>query len=129
MRKLRDAIARSRRGFIAGCTIAIVLSVLLISIDAAVNWRLDQSLSWASRIAASLEKYLLFAAVCVVGLIALRVIRSARLSGEIAGRENTVHLSERKRAEDEARRAQSFLDTVLESVPAPILVKDAADLR
>jgi diguanylate cyclase (GGDEF)-like protein/PAS domain S-box-containing protein len=50
-------------------------------------------------------------------------------SGRAARLLAAIDVTERKRAEDEARRAQGFLDTVLENVPAPILVKDASDLR
>jgi diguanylate cyclase (GGDEF)-like protein/PAS domain S-box-containing protein len=35
-------------------------------------------------------------------------------------------ITERKRAEDELRRTQTFLDTVIEHVPVPIAVKDAS---
>jgi PAS domain S-box-containing protein len=38
-------------------------------------------------------------------------------------------VTERKQAEDEIRRTQRFLDTVIENVPATIIVKDAQDFR
>jgi len=38
-------------------------------------------------------------------------------------------VTERKRAEAELRRTRAFADTVVESVPAALFVKDAADLR
>jgi diguanylate cyclase (GGDEF)-like protein/PAS domain S-box-containing protein len=38
-------------------------------------------------------------------------------------------VTERKQAEDKIRRTQKFLDTVVESVPTTILVKDALDFR
>jgi diguanylate cyclase (GGDEF)-like protein/PAS domain S-box-containing protein len=38
-------------------------------------------------------------------------------------------VTERKRAEAELRRTRAFADTVVESVPAMLFVKDAADLR
>src|SRR5262249_28037896 len=41
----------------------------------------------------------------------------------------TIDVTERKRAEDELRSTRAFLDTVVENIPASILVKDAADLR
>jgi len=38
-------------------------------------------------------------------------------------------VTERKQAEDKIRRTQIFLDTVIENVPATIVVKDAKDFR
>jgi diguanylate cyclase (GGDEF)-like protein/PAS domain S-box-containing protein len=38
-------------------------------------------------------------------------------------------VTERKRAEDELRRTQAFLDTVVDNVPVTILVKGASDFR
>jgi len=38
-------------------------------------------------------------------------------------------ISQRKRAEDELQRTREFLDTVIENVPAPLVVKNASDLR
>ena len=38
-------------------------------------------------------------------------------------------ITERQRAVKELERTRNFLDTVLENVPAPIIVKDAKDLR
>jgi diguanylate cyclase (GGDEF)-like protein/PAS domain S-box-containing protein len=38
-------------------------------------------------------------------------------------------VTERKQAEDRIRRTQTFLDTVIEHVPATIVVKDARDFR
>ena len=38
-------------------------------------------------------------------------------------------ITERKQAEDRIRRTQTFLDTVIENVPATIIVKDAQDFR
>lgn len=43
----------------------------------------------------------------------------------------TTHedVTERKRAECDLERTRSFLDTVIENVPSPIIVKDVPDLR
>jgi diguanylate cyclase (GGDEF)-like protein/PAS domain S-box-containing protein len=38
-------------------------------------------------------------------------------------------ISERNRAERELERTRSFLDTIIENVPSPIIVKDIPDLR
>ncbi|MCX6029324.1 MAG: PAS domain-containing protein [Chloroflexi bacterium] len=38
-------------------------------------------------------------------------------------------ITERKRAEEEAKRTQAFLDSVVENIPIMIFVKDAKDLR
>jgi|GEM_PF-721483 len=38
-------------------------------------------------------------------------------------------ITERKRAEEEAKRTQAFLDSVVENIPIMIFVKDARDLR
>ena len=38
-------------------------------------------------------------------------------------------ITERKRAERELEQTRSFLDTIVENVPSPIIVKDARDLR
>jgi len=38
-------------------------------------------------------------------------------------------ITERKQAEDKIRRTQAFLDTVIENVPATIIVKDVRDFR
>jgi diguanylate cyclase (GGDEF)-like protein/PAS domain S-box-containing protein len=38
-------------------------------------------------------------------------------------------ITERRKAEDEVKRARAFLDTVVENVPATIFVKNASDLR
>jgi diguanylate cyclase (GGDEF)-like protein/PAS domain S-box-containing protein len=38
-------------------------------------------------------------------------------------------ITDRKQAEDRVRRTQNFLDTVIENVPATIIVKDAQDFR
>lgn len=40
-----------------------------------------------------------------------------------------TELSERKRAEDQVRQAESFLNTVVDNLPYMIFVKDALDLR
>ncbi len=38
-------------------------------------------------------------------------------------------ITERKRAEEEAKRTQAFLDSIVENIPIMIFVKDARDLR
>ena len=38
-------------------------------------------------------------------------------------------VTERKQQEDELRRTRTFLDTIIENMPAMLTVKDAADLR
>ncbi len=38
-------------------------------------------------------------------------------------------ITERKRAEEEIRRTQTFLNTIIENIPDMILIKDAKDLR
>ena len=38
-------------------------------------------------------------------------------------------ITERKRAERELENTRSFLDTIIENVPSPIIVKDIPDLR
>jgi len=40
-----------------------------------------------------------------------------------------IDMTEYKRAEDEVRRTRMFLDTIIENVPASIIVKDARDFR
>ncbi len=40
-----------------------------------------------------------------------------------------IDLTERKRAEDELRRTRTFLDTVVENIPAMLFVKDAREHR
>src|SRR5262249_12489868 len=38
-------------------------------------------------------------------------------------------ITERKRAEQELERTRAFLDTIIENVPSPIIVKEAPSLR
>ena len=38
-------------------------------------------------------------------------------------------ITERKRAERELDQTRAFLNTIIENVPSPIIVKDAADLK
>ncbi|GAA0595799.1 hypothetical protein GCM10009416_37700 [Craurococcus roseus] len=52
-----------------------------------------------------------------------------RQGGEVAVGAIIRDITERKRAEAELRRTRAFADTVVESVPAMLFVKDAADLR
>jgi diguanylate cyclase (GGDEF)-like protein/PAS domain S-box-containing protein len=52
-----------------------------------------------------------------------------RQGGEVAAGAIVRDVTERKRAEAELRRTRAFADTVVESVPAMLFVKDAADLR
>jgi PAS domain S-box/PAS domain S-box/PAS domain S-box/diguanylate cyclase (GGDEF) domain len=40
-----------------------------------------------------------------------------------------IDITDRKRAEDELRRTKKFIDTVIEHVPVPIIVKDVAGLE
>jgi diguanylate cyclase (GGDEF)-like protein/PAS domain S-box-containing protein len=40
-----------------------------------------------------------------------------------------VDITQSKRAETEVQRTREFLDTIIENVPAPIIVKDARDFR
>jgi diguanylate cyclase (GGDEF)-like protein/PAS domain S-box-containing protein len=54
--------------------------------------------------------------------------RPMRYEGRPASLVAIIDITERKRAESELRRAQDFLNTVIDSVPATIAVKDARDL-
>ena len=54
--------------------------------------------------------------------------RPMRYEGRPASLVAIVDVTERKRAENELRRAQDFLNTVIDSVPATIAVKDPHDL-
>jgi diguanylate cyclase (GGDEF)-like protein/PAS domain S-box-containing protein len=54
--------------------------------------------------------------------------RPMRYEGRSASLVGIIDVTERKRAENELRRAQDFLNTVIDSVPATIAVKDARDL-
>jgi diguanylate cyclase (GGDEF)-like protein/PAS domain S-box-containing protein len=54
--------------------------------------------------------------------------RPMRYEGRPASLVAIVDVTERKRAENELRRAQDFLNTVIDNVPATIAVKDARDL-
>ena len=49
-------------------------------------------------------------------------------TGRAASLVAAIDITERKRAEDELRQAREFLHTVIENVPLPIVVKNAADL-
>lgn len=51
--------------------------------------------------------------------------RKLRYNGRDASLVAAIDITERKRMEDELRNAREFLDTVVENVPTPILVKDA----
>jgi len=55
--------------------------------------------------------------------------RPMRYEGRPASLVAIIDVTERKRAENELRRAQDFLNTVIDSVPATIAVKDPRDLR
>jgi len=54
--------------------------------------------------------------------------RSMVYQGRPASLVAALDITERKRAEREVRQAREFLDTVIESVPLPIVVKDANSL-
>ena len=54
--------------------------------------------------------------------------RPMRYEGRAASLAAIIDVTERKRAESELRKAQDFLNTVIDSVPATIAVKDANDL-
>jgi diguanylate cyclase (GGDEF)-like protein/PAS domain S-box-containing protein len=58
-------------------------------------------------------------------------IFSQKLSyeGEPASIVAIVDVTERKQAENALRRTRAFLDTIIENIPATVLVKDARDLR
>ena len=53
--------------------------------------------------------------------------RRLRYNGREASLIAAVDITERKRAEDELRNTREFLDTVVENVPTPIVVKNAGD--
>jgi diguanylate cyclase (GGDEF)-like protein/PAS domain S-box-containing protein len=55
--------------------------------------------------------------------------RALPYDGRAAGICAVIDLTDRKRAEDEVRRTRTFLDTIIENIPATILVKDARELR
>jgi diguanylate cyclase (GGDEF)-like protein/PAS domain S-box-containing protein len=54
--------------------------------------------------------------------------RPMQYEGRAASLVAGIDITDRKRAEGELRQAREFLNTVLESVPLPIVVKSAADL-
>jgi diguanylate cyclase (GGDEF)-like protein/PAS domain S-box-containing protein len=51
--------------------------------------------------------------------------RALHYEGRPAGLTAVIDITERKRAEDETRRMQNFLNMIVENVPATIFVKDA----
>ena len=55
--------------------------------------------------------------------------RSLPYEGRSAGICAIVDLTERKRAEDEVRRTQKFLDTIIDNVPTNIVVKELPSFR
>ncbi len=55
--------------------------------------------------------------------------RNLPFEGHAASLVAAVDLTDRKRAEDELRRTQAFLDTIVENVPAILTVKSLPDLR
>ena len=55
--------------------------------------------------------------------------RSLPYEGRSAGICAIVDLTERKRAEDEIRRTQTFLDTIIDNVPTNIVVKELPSFR
>lgn len=55
--------------------------------------------------------------------------RKLRYHGRDASLIAAVDITERKRAEDELKNTREFLDTVIENVPTPIMVKDARRFR
>jgi diguanylate cyclase (GGDEF)-like protein/PAS domain S-box-containing protein len=55
--------------------------------------------------------------------------RALNYEGHAACLVAAIDVTERKRAEDELRRTQSFLDAIIENVPIPIVVKDARECR
>jgi diguanylate cyclase (GGDEF)-like protein/PAS domain S-box-containing protein len=55
--------------------------------------------------------------------------RSLNYEGHAASLVAAIDLTERKRAEDDLRRTQTFLDTIVENMPAILTVKDFPDLR
>ena len=54
--------------------------------------------------------------------------RSLRYQGVAASLVAAIDITDRKRAEDEVRSTREFLDTIIESVPVSVVVKDAKDL-
>ena len=59
------------------------------------------------------------------------VVRVTRFGEEGARRVVIAHenITERKRQEEELRRAQSFLNSVIENLPIPVFIKEAKELR
>jgi two-component system, cell cycle sensor histidine kinase and response regulator CckA len=55
--------------------------------------------------------------------------RFLRYGGRDAALTAAIDLTERKRVEDELRRTQRFLDTIVENMPTTLIVKDARSLR
>jgi two-component system, cell cycle sensor histidine kinase and response regulator CckA len=55
--------------------------------------------------------------------------RFLRYGGRDAALTAAIDLTERKRVEDELRRTQRFLDTIVENMPTALIVKDARSLR
>ena len=55
--------------------------------------------------------------------------RSMNYEGRAASLITLIDITERKRAEDELRRTRTFLDTIVENMPAVLTVKDARDKR
>jgi len=55
--------------------------------------------------------------------------RSVTYEGRAASVVALMDITDRKRAEAETREAHKFLDTVIESVPMPITVKDATEFK
>ena len=55
--------------------------------------------------------------------------RSMNYEGRAASLVTLIDITERKRAEDELRRTRTFLDTIVENMPAILTVKDARDKR
>jgi PAS domain S-box-containing protein len=59
----------------------------------------------------------------------MRLKLFAKVASTIVNRESNQTDAERKRAEEELRRSEAFLDSVVENIPNMIFVKEAKDLR
>src|SRR5262249_50314252 len=126
-RTLRDALARSPLGYYWG-------GGALDGINRLVSYRKSADLPIILMVGLAEDdifaSYYRFEAISVSAAVLLTVLLVGAVVARVRhqrGRERSAEA--RLRAEEDLRRAKGFLDTIIENLPLPVVVKDHRTLR